>query len=158
MISTHAYSWPDNATMVVCERAPRYAIALRRLFPGVKLIETRHLEEAAAALLAAPEALLVIDVEARKTPQAVALLSELQAEQRQVRTIAGVAQVTPQWELLLREAGASLVISSPRSLERFQPWMRRHLARTTEPKLTLRERVWRRLPWPTAGSGAALDT
>jgi hypothetical protein len=148
---------PDTALVVLCERAPRYAIAIRRLLPDVKVLETRHLDDATAALQVSPDALLVLDVEARKAPQTIAFLAQLQGELPRVRTIAGIPCASVPWELLLREAGAAYVLTTPRKLNSLAPWMRAHLARAPQPQISLRERVWQRLPWPEA-SRAALES
>ena len=66
MLAAFQTTLPDTALVVVCERAPRYAIAVRRLLPDAKVVEARHLDDAAAALQAAPHALCVLEVEARR--------------------------------------------------------------------------------------------
>jgi hypothetical protein len=149
---------PDTALVVVCERAPRYAIAVRRLLPEAKVVEARHLDDATAALQAAPHALGVLEVEARRAPQAIALLAQLQVEWPPVRIIAGIARSNHRWELLLREAGAAFVVTTPRRLEPLAGWMRAHLLNSPEPPTTLRERIWRKLPWATAATNSPEDT
>jgi hypothetical protein len=135
--------------VVVCERSPRWSVAMRAVLErGAKVVETRGLDDAWQQLQSAPHGALLIEIEPQRSPQQVALLVRIQTELPNVMIIACVASASPDWELLLREAGAAVVLRTPRRLPGIAPWLRRHLARAPQQKVKLRERIWDGLPWP----------
>jgi CheY-like chemotaxis protein len=154
----------ESGSVVVCERGTRWAVAVRALLEsGAKVVETRGLDDAWQQLQTTPHGALLIEIEPQRSPQQVALLVRIQTELPHVMIIACVASASPDWELLLREAGAAVVLRTPRRLPGVAPWLRRHLARVPQRKLNLRERIWDHLPWPEAArpapdGGALPDT
>lgn len=144
-----------SAAIVVLERVPRWSLVARQLFAGAKLTGLRSLEDVLPTVQMAPHAVLLLEVPRERAPQIVSLLVRLQTEFPHVMPIACVASVSPSWELLLREAGAALVLRSPQRLRQIAPWLRRHLLQAPQPKLSLREHLWSQLPWPDAAATAS---
>lgn len=145
------------ATITVYERSPRWALAVRQSSLGTKIVELRVLDDIIPAMQGNRFGILLLEVAPKRAPQIVSLLVRLQTEFPHVMTIACVAAASPRWEALLREAGAALVVASPRQLLRVVPWMTRHLQRAPIPKLNLREQLWSQLPWPEAAATASPD-
>ena len=140
------------AVVVVCERTPRWSIVARQWLPGIRLVDVRTLEDVLPMLQQASHSVLLLDVESRQAPQTISLLVRIQTELPDVMGIACVANASSAWELLLREAGAALVLRSPRRLPQIAPWLLRHLASAPQQKLSPQERLWGQLPWPEAAS------
>ncbi len=142
---------PRPVDVVVCERSQRYAIAARGALGSMtRLVETRTFDDAWQHLLAAPQAVFLLEVDPQRAPQVIALLARVQTELPQVLVVACLAKATPAWELLLREAGASMVLRVPWRLPMFAAWLRRHLALAPQPASTAYEQIWSRLPWSAA--------
>ncbi len=141
-----------TATIVVYERAPHWSVAARQMLQPAKVAEVRTLEDAWGALQSAPYSGLLLEVEPQRAPQMVSLLVRVQTELPAVMSIACVAEASPAWELLLREAGAALVLRAPRRLQQVSAWLLRHLAAAPQEKSSTRQRLWNQLPWPEAAT------
>ncbi len=150
-IRSTASTSPSLADVVVCEQSQRYAVAARlTLGSTARIAETRNFDDAWQRLLAAPHGILLLEVDPQRAPQVISLLARLQTELPRVLVVACLVKATPAWELLLREAGAAIVVRVPWRLPVFGPWLRRHLALAPPPKSTLHEQIWSRLPWSAA--------
>lgn len=150
-IRTLATTPPNQADVIVCEQTQRYAIAARLTLGNMaRIVETRTLDDAWQRLQSARHGVLLLEVDPQHAPQVISLLTRLQTELPRVLVVACLAKATPAWELLLREAGAAIVLRVPWRLPVFGPWLRRHLALAPQPKSTLHEQIWSRLPWSAA--------
>ena len=150
-IRSTASTSPSQADVVVCEQSQRYAVAARLTLGSLaRIVETRTFDDAWQRLLAAPHGVLLLEVDPQRAPQVIALLARLQTELPRVLVVACLVKATPAWELLLREAGAAIVLRVPWRLPVFGPWLRQHLALAPQPKSTLHEQIWSRLPWSAA--------
>lgn len=150
-IGTSFSASPSEVDVVVCEQSQRYTIAARLALGGMaRIAETRTLDDAWQRLQTAPHGVLLLEVDPQRAPQVISLLTRLQTELPRVLVVACLAKATPAWELLLREAGAAIVLRVPWRLPAFAPWLRRHLALAPQPKSSLHEQIWSRLPWSAA--------
>lgn len=155
-----AYPTAEKAlapAIIVCEAAPRWSLAVRRWLPEQKLKETRSLHDATSACETAPFSALVLEVTPRSAPQVVSTLVRLRLDLPHVQVVACAEWSSTNWALLLQEAGAAVVLRSPRQLLAVAPWLERHLARAPKATQSWHERLWSRLPWPEVGADQASD-
>ena len=163
-----------RAKWIVCERTNRWAAALRQAWDREyaagdappRLVETRNLADAAAALESATDSFLAIEVRPQNLAEILPWLAKLSELYPQARLVAladasfnepldldGDQNVHP-FEFVsaaLCEAGAQHVARSPRSLgpvlqiaqRHFQTQMPQNAAANSSPI----ERVWDSLPW-----------
>lgn len=142
---------PATAGLVVCESTGGWGAAWRReLTAGVPIVETRHLDAAVAELERFPHGVFAFELREQVAPQLIALLARLQTHRPDVLCVAHVVTGLRHWEMLLREAGAKMVLRRPLEVVSAAAAVEMHLARAPQPPLTMRERVWRRLPWSAA--------
>ena len=118
----------------------------RPLLP-LTLQEIRSLPQCQRELEASPNSVVAVEVLPHNLVAVAKALSEWSRRFPDARFIALAARGLEAHELLLREAGAIHVIFSPRSLSPLLRLIRRHLARAPQPKLTLENYIWARLPW-----------
>ena len=111
------------------------------------LQEIRSLPQCQRELEASPNSVVAVEVLPHNLVAVAKALSEWSRRFPDARFIALAARGLEAHELLLREAGAIHVIFSPRSLSPLLRLIRRHLARAPQPKLTLENYIWARLPW-----------
>jgi hypothetical protein len=143
----------STAGVVVCEKAGLWAAAWRReLSPLISLVETRFPDDAWRQLEVWPQGVLALEIRPQSAPQMVAMLTRAQTELPQVLCVAHLPETMADWELLVREAGAAAVVFTPRRLASAADLAERHLARAPRPQLSLREQVWRQLPWNASPS------
>lgn len=139
---------PPATGLVVCERSTKWVAAWRRaLGPEVAVAETRTPEDARAAMLDRLHGAVALEIEAQQLPQRVSLLTSWQLEFPHICIVAQVASDLHAWKLLLHEAGAALVLTSPRDVPAAAQTLRKHFARAPRPKLSLRSELWQKLPW-----------
>jgi hypothetical protein len=135
--------------VIVCERDTRWASGVRLFVePKTRIVETRTTNDAWQRLWDAQYGLLVLEVDAQRASAALALMVRVQAELPNIMIIAGTPQASVEWELLLREAGASLVLSTPPKLLGLKRWIHRHLDAAPQVNKPFHERIWDHLPWP----------
>jgi hypothetical protein len=146
-----------TVALVVCERTQRWAAAARQAKLGAKVVETRTTDDAWRELANDRHGVLLIECDASRAPQVVALLARVQAELPEVLVVAGASEPSAEWEMLLREAGAAAVLASPRRVAEIAPWLARHLAAAPVPEISVRERVWQSLPWPAVPLKEAME-
>ncbi|MGD0882086.1 MAG: hypothetical protein ABSB09_11015 [Acidimicrobiales bacterium] len=136
------------ARLLVCERTGRWAVALRRELAeaGVRVWETRTLDDCLQELAESPASFVILHLESN----AAGLLGCL-ARQRREFPRARVAVVADRrwagYEGLLREAGATSFLCSPRRLGQLAQLACRHLAQVPPPVQSLADRIWAGLPW-----------
>ena len=141
------------ASLLVWERAPRWAAALRRELrkarraPKICLIEVRSEAHCARELEAASHSLLAVEVTAENLLAVIKAISGWRGRFPQARFLALAARHLPEHELSLREAGASHFVDSPRRLAPVVRLVRRHLALAPREKQALEEAIWAALPW-----------
>lgn len=136
--------------LFLCERTSHWAIAWRTVLgDDVRVVEVRTLSQLDEAAGEHPAPLLAIDAFAYSADSLVAALHRWSL--RGATIIAHALPSMVDAELLLREAGATHIIYSPRQMETAANIARRHLAARpavpAEPT-SLAEEVERHLPWP----------
>lgn len=137
------------ARLLVCERDGYWATALRLAGPPISLriYELRNLIDCRRELEQSPASLVVVEATRTSIEGVWYLLQETQRSYPQARiVVVGGADVTT-WHDLLREAGAVLVVDSPRRLDRVLRLAQRHTERLPRAEMSLRDQVWSRLPW-----------
>jgi hypothetical protein len=137
------------ARLIVCERAGAWAVELRRELDdtGVRVWETRNLDDCWAMLAETPGAMLIVEL---TEPGLTRLLPRMTALPRQF-PMARIAIVAPRelrgYEPLMREAGAVHFVVSPRQTAALAQLALRHLASVPLPLRSMAERIWDGLPW-----------
>lgn len=150
------------ARLIVCEKTGRWAVGLRREFAHVapacragvvpatlppRVYETRSLADCFVELAASPASLLVLEATETNLENLARRVLEIGRRFPLAAAIVCGERAMSPYEWLLREAGAVHTIFSPRELTPAARLAMRHLANAPEPALSLRERVWNRLPW-----------
>jgi hypothetical protein len=146
---------------VVCERTSRWAAALRMALAAdelsCRLRELRHFIELDAELAARPTAVAAIEVHRGNFANVLCWLPRAREQFAEVRFVAlldrslvvdKTKESADVGDALL-EAGAALVVASPRRLEPILELGRRHAAAPpkTSENVRLVEQVWASLPW-----------
>lgn len=142
------------ARLIVCEKSGRWAVALRReLGAKPRVYETRSLPECWEELAASPASWLLLEVTAANLEGLMVRLESLGRDFPAARAVVCGDRPLASREWLLREAGATHAVFSPRELAPVARLAVRHLAGVSLPPQSLRERVWERLPWSSAYIG-----
>lgn len=142
------------ARLIVCERAGRWAVVLRRELAdsGVRVWETRTLADCFDELAKSPASFVVLELGGD-----VASLLDRMARHSREFPMARLAVVADRplagYEWLMREAGAVHFLCSPRKVGRLAQLACRHLAEVPPPQQSLTERIWASLPWGERGAG-----
>jgi hypothetical protein len=139
---------PAPARLIVCERTGRWAVALRRELAnsGVRVWETRTLDDCFSELADSPASLLVLEL----GDDVAGLLDRLARRARRfprARMAVVADRSRPDHQGLLREAGAVHFVASPRQVGRLARLACRHLAQVPPLQQNLTERIWANLPW-----------
>jgi PleD family two-component response regulator len=137
-----------SARLLVCERTGRWAVALRRELAeaGVRVWETRTLDDCCQELAESPASFVILEVGGN----VVGLLRCLARQRREFPRARMAVVADRRWagyEGLLREAGATSFLSSPRRIAELAQLACRHLAQVPPPVQSLAERIWAGLPW-----------
>jgi hypothetical protein len=141
------------AGLIVCERTRRWTAALRLTLresgdpPRVALRQTRALAEADDALKQAPGSVVAVEVAAESLGETLRWIAQLERGDRAARAVALAAPDVLRHEWALREAGAALVLSSPRRAQSLIDLLAWHLPRVPPPTTSDLERIWNTLPW-----------
>ena len=139
---------PPATGLVVCERSAKWVAAWRRaLGPDIEVAESRTPDDARTAMLDRLHGAVALEIEAEQLPQRVSLLTRWQLEFPHICIVAQVTSDLRVCKLLLHEAGAALVLTSPREVPAAAQLLRKHFARAPRPKLSLRSELWQKLPW-----------
>ncbi len=138
-----------SARIIVCEKTGQWAIALRRLLArsGHRVHETRSWPECWAELERHPASLLVVEMTAQTVELMLARLTDLPHRFRHARMVVVGDRDLARYEWAVRTAGAAHAVFTPRQLPAAARLIACHLALAPQPELSLREAVWRRLPW-----------
>lgn len=137
------------ARVIVCEKTGQWAVALRRwLAPlGHRVYETRSWAACWDELARSPASLLALELLPQNDETLLKRLVELTRCFPQARALVVGERGLERYEWAVREAGATHVVFGPQRLSAAARLIARHLALAPQPQLTLRETVWRRLPW-----------
>jgi hypothetical protein len=138
-----------SARIIVCEKTGQWAIALRRLLApgGHRVQETRSWPACWAELARHPASLLVVELTAQNAELVLERLTDLPRRFRHARAVVVGDRDLARYEWAVRSAGATHAVFTPRELPPAARLIARHLALAPQPELSLREAVWRRLPW-----------
>jgi hypothetical protein len=134
--------------IIVLESEGLWAAALRRKLaiaaPTVR--ETRSVAECDAELTAAPASFVIAELTARYADR----LMEQVDRWRVHRSLASLALVADRrftaWRELALEAGAALIVFSPRKIADLVAAIQRHAARRPQPPGNTADRIWAELP------------
>lgn len=141
------------AGLIVCERTRRWTVALRRALseaggsPRVALRQTRTPAEADDALKQAPGSVVALEIAAETFGETLRWIAQLERRDRAARAVALAAPDMLRHEWALREAGAALVLSSPRRAQGLIDLLDWRLPRVPTPPMSELERIWNTLPW-----------
>jgi hypothetical protein len=138
-----------DAPTILCEKTGRWATALRAASGQGPLLltETRSLGQCAAALQAAPSALIAIEVTAASLETVADFLLRNTRLYPAARFVGLLDHGLEAAQLLLREAGAVDVLLSLHDAPCLAKTAARHAALAPPQELGLRESIAQRLPW-----------
>lgn len=142
------------ARLLICEKTGQWAVALRRELAAwpLRVYETRSFAACQEECAQYRASFVVVEATTANLFKAVEWMARVGREFPQVRLAAvGPRDVEPYADAI-REAGAMAVVLSSRQLAPIARMARRHVARASEPNLTFREQVERRLPWKGASA------
>jgi hypothetical protein len=135
--------------LLICERTGRWAIAWRRaLGAEARVQEVRSLKQVDEFLLTTPNVPVAVDGAAFSSEKLLQAIARWSAARATVLVMA--PQAWAEEESTLREAGATHVVFSPRSLRPAVCLVERHYQRLPSQPAevgTLEERIQARLPW-----------
>lgn len=137
------------AGLIVCERTGAWASALAVALAGrgVRLRETRSLEEAREELAGDPASCVAVALDVAEPSGVLRFISGLEGRHPLARSIALAPRSMAGYEWLAREAGAVAFIASPRGLTSVAQLVARHLQRTPQSPRSVVERIRASLPW-----------
>ena len=139
-----------NASLIVCEKSGRWALALRSTVrESVRVVETRALSQAEQALRSAPASLVALDVAAVKLPQVVDFAIRARRDYPAARLLALLDASLESAAPLLREAGVSDIFYSPLQAAAIARLALQHVLVSPAEDRPLRESIAARLPWET---------
>ncbi len=141
---------------LICERTGLWANALRSGWPadGPRIVETRSWSDLLRELTEAPESAVCLEVAGVAPDEFARRLTTLHRDFPAARALVLSDEVTAGWEWLWRDCGAIEVARSPRDTAAATRIATRHCRRGASEDRTLREQLWRRLPWPEAAREA----
>ena len=136
------------ARLIVCERDGRWAVTLRRELAGagVRVWETRTLEDCRRELIASPTSFVVLQM-ARDAIETLRFVALQTREFPTARLAVAAKRSQAAFEWPIREAGAVHFLCSPRQVGLLARMACRHLAQVPPPQRSLTERIWASLPW-----------
>jgi hypothetical protein len=143
--------------LILCEKSPRWAIALRRSLgrDAPILAQTRALPACGRELASAPASLVAVEIVPGNVEHVLAAWADWSGQFPAARLVALADRPLAAAESLLREGGACSVVTSVRHAGRVARLALRHLALVPQPALPLREAIWQRLPWPRHAASPA---
>ncbi len=139
----------SSAKWITCERHGRWAAALRRdpAAAGVRIHETRSLDECWEMLAESPASLIVVELTRANCEGLLRRLARLERDYPLARVAVVAERPLASWEELIREAGAAWFCTSPRDLRSLAAMARRHVDAAPAAPRTFMEQVWAALPW-----------
>ena len=139
----------QSARIIVCEKTGSWATALRRALSSTRhrVRETRSLTECGRELEQGPASVVALELTMENCEAVVRRLIDLPRRFPRARAIALGPRVLKPFECLVREAGATHVLLSPRRVADAARLIERHMLQTTGDPLTFRQAISHRLPW-----------
>lgn len=145
-----------NCRLILCEKTPHFAPAVRRELSGIALsiVETRSIAACEAALAESPESLVAIETTTANLKSVVEFLAGLNDHFRGAAAAALLTADSEPAELLLAEAGAIAVFRSVLDAPALARLAGQKLANASpsdlsgQELLTPQEFIAGRLPWP----------
>jgi hypothetical protein len=136
-------------SLIVCEKMPRFAPALRTALGDrpIVIVELRGLAQCETAAAGAPASLLAVEVTATNLTAVIDLMDRIGQRFSQLRWAALISPEHVAVEPLLREAGAIDVLRSTLEAPRLARLARRHLDLAPAEEFDLHESIDRRMPW-----------
>jgi hypothetical protein len=137
------------ARLVVCERTGRWALAVRRELAdtGIRVWETRSLEDCASVLGESPASFLVLELSEMKIEETLDFARNWQAEFPLFRFAIVADRDLAPYKWLMHESGAAEFFCSVRKSGALARTACRHLAQVPSLPQSLSERIWANLPW-----------
>jgi hypothetical protein len=140
--------------LITCEQSGEWAASSRRWVPAnVRLVETRSLTEMWEHIEHGTRSVVVIEFTTAKSEAILAALAKLNRAFGGITAVVVMARDLRRWEPILREAGAVLIICSPRRLQTIGEIVERRVRSSTpaQPEgndiRALKERILASLPW-----------
>jgi DNA-binding NtrC family response regulator len=139
----------QSARIIVCEKTGSWATALRRALSSTthRVHETRSLAECWRELEHSPASVIAFELTMENCEAVLEWLLDLSRRFPRARAIAMGPRLLKPFESLVREAGATHVLLSPRGVADAARLIERHVAQTPDDQLPFRQSVWSRLPW-----------
>lgn len=139
----------QSARIIVCEKTGSWATALRRALSTTRhrVCETRSLAECWRELEQSPASVVAFELKRENCEALIERLLNLSRRFPQAHVIAIGPRALKPLECLVREAGATHVLFSPRRVADAARLIERHMTQTTGNQLSFRQAIWRRLPW-----------
>ena len=137
------------AQLIICEKRGLWAAALRwhQKPHRTAMLETRSLMDARSELQKTPDSVVALEATAANVEGVLRLLLESRLAWPRSRIIVLLTNEVAGFDELFWESGAALVVVSPRRLDLVMRFVQKCLAMQEPPEMTMRERVWTRLPW-----------
>jgi DNA-binding response OmpR family regulator len=134
--------------LIVFESRGTWAAALRRVLPqeALQVRETRSLTECEAELAAAPTSFVVAELDSANGPLLLERLSNWRRKLPNCALAVVSRRELTHWRPAMLEAGAMLMVLSPRKLSDLVVAIRRSLARHPQPPGSIADRIWSELP------------
>ena len=138
------------ASLIVCEKTPRFAPALRAALGSspISMIELRGLGQCEASVAEAPASLLAAEITVTNLTAVIDFMDRIGRRFSQSRWTALITLDLGPVEPLLREAGAIDVLTTTLEAPRLARLARRHVALAPVQAFDLHELIGRRMPWP----------
>ena len=135
--------------LLACERSGRWAMALRRELAdtGIRVWETRTLDDCAAMLRLSPASFAVLELGRTNVEELLDSVVAWQEEFPLFRFAVAAEGELASYKWLMYEAGAALFICSVRKTAELAQTACRHLAQVPAVQQSLTERIWASLPW-----------
>ena len=135
--------------VIVCEKSGRWAVAFRRALGKQSALvkETRSLPGCGRELAARPASVVAVEVAEGNLEAVIAALTDWSRRFPVSRVMSLMDPQLAGSELVLREAGAMIVLHSPRELAAAMQFVHRHLAQAPAADLPLEQAAWASLPW-----------
>jgi hypothetical protein len=141
------------ARLIVCEKANRWAVALRWALAddGIRVHETRNWADCCQAMQPAERVLLALEMREDNVEEVLRRLFALRQSDADIGTVILTRRALREYEWPLRELGALHVALSPRNLQPLVGLAQRFLHQAEKSPQNPHDWAWERLPWPDTG-------
>ncbi|HEX3656607.1 MAG TPA: hypothetical protein VHV55_12400 [Pirellulales bacterium] len=145
--------------LIICEQSGQWAAAWRRAARAshwdIRLREARSLDACRQVLADARAGFVLVELTGDSAVAVLEFLDRLACDYPDARAAVLAQRGNEVYELLARELGAIHFIDSPRRLAPLVDVVGRYLASQPLPEESLRQQIWRRLPWKSAATAKA---